>query len=208
MASASPSNRDDEVDPVVELQACVAAEVLDRPLELACVALRAQLVGQLGVDDDDQPLVVGDGRPRAGRRKDLHLVRGQQDAPEGHGAVRPDLEAALAGRGHDGRDRGAKLLPDLRQERLDPPLHQPGFVVDPHDLLDVDLLGNDVQQRVELRVILARQGDPETGQRLAGPQAGPRPERPGQLHRALGDLHPVLEGFVTQAGPARTSASA
>ena len=58
---------DPELDPVVEGKAGLLAEVLDRPLELARVALGTEVVGQLGVDDDDEALVVGDGgaRPRA-----------------------------------------------------------------------------------------------------------------------------------------------
>ena len=66
---------DPQLDPVVEREAGVLAQVLDRPLELAGVALGPELVGQLGVDDDDEALVVGDrrARPRAG--EDLDLVR-------------------------------------------------------------------------------------------------------------------------------------
>ena len=65
---------DPQLDPVVELEAGVLAQVLDRPLELAGVALGAQLRGQLRVDDDDEALVVGDRGPGPRRGLDLDLV--------------------------------------------------------------------------------------------------------------------------------------
>ena len=67
-----------QVDPVVELEPGLAAQVLDRALELAGVALGAQLRRQLRVDHDDEAVVVGDGRARARRGQDLDLVGRQR----------------------------------------------------------------------------------------------------------------------------------
>ena len=49
---------DPQLDPVIELQLGVPAQVLDRPRELARVAFGAKRVGQRGVEDDDEALVV------------------------------------------------------------------------------------------------------------------------------------------------------
>ena len=74
-ATRSAQAVDPELDPVVERQPGLLAQVLDRALELARVALGPELGRQLGVDDDDQALVVGDGRAGPRRREDLDLVR-------------------------------------------------------------------------------------------------------------------------------------
>ena len=199
---------DGQVDPVVELQAGVASEVLDGPLQLAGVALAAQLVGELGVDHHDEALVVGDGRPRTGSRQDLHLVGRELDATEGDRPVGVDLEPALAGRGHHGRDRGAQLLPDLRQERLDAPLDQLRLVADPHDVLDVDLLGDDPQERVQLRDGPRRAARSTAGRAAGGcaarpasgasaparPPAGRSPSRPRAGRRGARPARPSASG--------------
>ena len=64
-STAAGSAVDPQLDPGVEVEPGVLAEVLDRALELAGVALGAQLGRELGVDDDDEALVVGDGGARA-----------------------------------------------------------------------------------------------------------------------------------------------
>ena len=71
---------DPQVDPVVELEAGLAAQVLDGPRELAGVALGDELGRQLGVDDDDEAVVVGDRGARPRRRLDLDLVGRQGHA--------------------------------------------------------------------------------------------------------------------------------
>src|SRR5664280_2326358 len=65
---------------------------------------------------------------------------------EGDAAVGADLEGARPRRGHHGGDRGSELPADLRQERLDPPLDELGFVADPDDLLDalLDVIADEV----------------------------------------------------------------
>ena len=84
------------VDPVVELQLGLLAQVLDGPLQLAGVALGPQLGRQLRVDDHDQALVVGDGGARPRRGLDLDLVRREGHAAQVDRAVGKDLEPSLA----------------------------------------------------------------------------------------------------------------
>ena len=99
---------DPQLDPVVELEAGLAAQVLDRPGELAGVALGAQLGRQLGVEDHHEAVVLGDGRAGPRRGLDLDLVGGQRHARQRHRAVVVEFDGALAGRGHDRRDRRAR----------------------------------------------------------------------------------------------------
>ena len=126
---------DPQHDPVVEVQLGLLAQVLDRALELAGVALGAEVGRQLGVEHDDEPVVVRDRGPRARRRLDLDLVRGERHAAQRHRAIGVELDRPLARGGHHGRDRGAQPLPDLRQQRLDPPLDERGAVLDHLDPL-------------------------------------------------------------------------
>ena len=123
-ATASGTLAGPQVDPVVQLEPRLAAQVLDRPGQLAGVALGAQLGRQPGVEDHDQPIAVRDGRAGPGRRLDLDLVRRQRHAAERHRSV--VLERDLAGPGgrHHRGDRRPEPLPDLGQERLDPALDE------------------------------------------------------------------------------------
>ncbi len=79
---------DPQVDAVVEGQVGVLAEVLDGPLQFASVALRDEGRRQLGVEDDDETVVAGNGRPRPGCCLDLDLVGRERVAGERHRAVR------------------------------------------------------------------------------------------------------------------------
>ena len=100
------------LDPVVERQLRFAAEVLDRPLELSGVALGEELRGQLGVDDDDQTLVVGDRRPGPRGRQDLDLVGGQGEPGQVDAPVRLDRELAAP--------RGAAMIAGIRSPYFRP----------------------------------------------------------------------------------------
>ena len=80
------------VDPVVELEAGVAAQVLDRALQLRASPSARSASGQLRVDDDDEPVVVGDRGPGPRRRLDLDLVGGQGDATRATLPSGEDLE--------------------------------------------------------------------------------------------------------------------
>ena len=142
--------RDPDVYPLVELEAGVLAEVLDRPLQLPGISFRDEIRGELGVEDDDEALVAGDDRAGPRRRVDLDLVRCEGEAGERDGAVRVELNGSLARGGHHGRYLGAQALPDLRQERLHPAVHEVRLVADQLDLPDVDLVADEAQQRVPL----------------------------------------------------------
>jgi len=165
--------------------AAIAPQVLDGPLELAGVALGTQFVGELDVDHDHEPLVVRDRGSRARRGHDLDLVRCEHQAGDGDAAVGADLEVACPRRGHHGGDRGSELPADLRQERLDPPLDELGFVADPDDLLDVDLVRDHLKERVKVGMCGAGERDPQPREGLARLEAGLRAERASQLDRAL-----------------------
>src|SRR5829696_5250136 len=129
-----------QLDPRVEVEPRVLAQVLDRALELPSIALGAEVPGELRVDDHHEPLVVGDGRAGPRRREDLDLVRREGGITERDRAVAVDLERPFAGRGYDRRDRRPEPLADLRKERAHPPLHQLGVIADDLDRLDVEIL--------------------------------------------------------------------
>jgi len=59
---------------VIELNRCLLARVLDGALELPGIALGEELRVHLGIDDDDQSLVVSNGRTRPRRCLNLDLV--------------------------------------------------------------------------------------------------------------------------------------
>ena len=63
-----------EADPIVQRQLGGLAQLLDGALELARVALGAQLIGELGVDDHDEALVVRHRGAGSRRGLDLDLV--------------------------------------------------------------------------------------------------------------------------------------
>ena len=53
-----------EVDQLIQLEANLLPQVLDRARELASVAGGAKLIVDLCVDDHHEPILVGDGRAR------------------------------------------------------------------------------------------------------------------------------------------------
>ncbi len=161
----------------------------------------AQQVGrELRVDDQDEPVAVRDRGPRSRRRLDLDLVGCQGDPGERDRAVRLERHGAVARGGHHGRDRGAEPLADLRQERLHAPLDEVRVVVDDHDGPDVDLLGDDPQERgVDVQAAIG-QGQPGPCQRLAGPDPRRAAQRPGQVDGVLGHGHGRLEPRVAMVG--------
>ena len=90
---------DPQVDPVVELEAGLAAQVLDGPLAARGRRPRRRSSGvSCRVEDDDQAVVVGDRGPGSRRRLDLDLVRRQRDAGRAS-PTRPASNVDLARRG-------------------------------------------------------------------------------------------------------------
>ena len=190
-----------DLDPVVEREAGVLAEVLDRPLELAGVALGQQLRRQLRVDHDDEALVAGDRRAGSRRRQHLDLVGGERDATEGHGAVR---------RGTRPRHPGPRPSPPgSPSPRRLPIFGSSGFTrrstrsdsspISSTDA-DVDLVADECEQRVPLAEVAAGQRDPEAGKRLADADPGRAAERPGKVHGPARGRHRLLERLVAERG--------
>ena len=127
--AARDARRPTELDPVVELQSGVRRRSWIARCEFAGIALGAQVGGELRVDDDDQAVVVGDGRAGPRRRLDLDLVRRPASRPPS--VTDPSasiVERAIAGGRHDRRDRarraacrpwaGATLTPPFDELRL------------------------------------------------------------------------------------------
>ena len=152
---------------------------------------------------------MGHGGTGPRRRLDLHLVRCERHAANFDRAVGLDLETVLVGGGHDGRDSGAELPADLRQERLDAPIHELRLVADQLDGLDVDLVPHEVQQGIELdESIPAGHCQPHSTQRLAHLDAGLTSESASEVDYAHGDFHrslecPIVETVKLFSRPAR-----
>ena len=103
-------------------------------LQLARVALGAQLGVSSVSMTIDQAVVVGDGRAGPGRGLDLDLVGGQGHAGERHRAVRVELDVPSRAAAITAGIARPEPLADLRQQRLDAPLDQVGVVGDDLDL--------------------------------------------------------------------------
>ena len=72
--------------------------------KLPGVAFGQQVVAELGVDDDDDAVVMCHRSAGLGRGQDLHLVHCQRDAAQGDAAVVVILDFVGPSRRHDGRD--------------------------------------------------------------------------------------------------------
>ena len=131
---------DPQVDPVVEGQLGVLAQVLDRPLELASVALGARAGVSSVSRTTTRPSWLATAVPGRG----VAWISTSSGASVSPASVTepsaPELDVAAPRRGHDRRDRRPEALADLRQERLDPPFDEGRVVVDQVDGLDVDLV--------------------------------------------------------------------
>ena len=125
----------------------LAAQVLDRPGQLACIALGDQLGRQLGVEHDDQPVVVRDRRPAAvvspGSRPRPERASRRRVSPSRPPRTRPSPSRAAA---ITAGIAAPEPLPDPGEQRLDPTLDQRRVVVDDLDPLDVDLVRDQPQQ--------------------------------------------------------------
>ena len=124
---------DPQLDPVVELEAGFPTQVLDGPGDLAGITFRAQLRGQLRVEDHDEAVILGHGRARPGCRLDLDLVGSEGHPGERDRAIVRDLDGALSGGGHDRRDSRAKALADLWEQWLHATLDELGSIGDELD---------------------------------------------------------------------------
>lgn len=107
------------------------------------------------------------------------LVGRQLHARQADAAVGQELDLTRAGRGHDLRDLRAKALADLRQERLDAPLHQLRLVADEFHAANVRLLREERQHR------LAVLGPDTRGERASGQCEPERRERLADLEALL-----------------------
>ena len=171
-------------DPRVEIEAGVLAQVLDRALELAGIALGDERRRELGVDDDDEALVVRDGRPGQRAREDLDLVGRQRLSGERHRAVRVDLELARARGGHDRRDRRAEPLADLRKERPDAAARRAPSRRRSRSSA-FTLSSSEMRSSSSWLTSMPRSGhrDPRARERLPDADPGLGAERPGELDR-------------------------
>ena len=198
---------DPDLDPVVERELGFAAEVLDRPLELAGVALGAELRRQRGVDDDDQPLVVGDRRPGSRASPGSRPRR----AP---GSARPGRRCRPAG-SSTSPARAAAMIAGIRSPYFRPILGRSGLTrrstssdSSPMSSTDLTLTSSAISPSSASRSaqLAAGQGEPQPGQRLADLEPGVAAERPGELDRPTGGRHRRLERLRPGARPARPSA--
>ena len=199
----------EQADAGVQRQLGLLAQVLHGARQLPGVPLCSQLRRQLGVDDHDDALVVGDRRAGPWGGQDLHLVGAQSQAGELHAAVVVVGDLVVAGGRHDGRDGFAVAPADDRQQRLDAAVHELRLVADDLHGLDVQLVR---QERLQLVGGARRQAgaqpatghrQPEPAQRLTHAHAGPAAQGPAQLHGSAQVGHGGLQGQVTQGRQVR-----
>ena len=197
-AAASTST----IDLLVQVQFQLAAQVLDRPRQLAGVALRDERVGEGRVEHHDQPLVVRHRRARTRRGLHLDLVGRQGHPAERDAAVGMELELAGPRRRHDGRDGRAEPLADDRQQGPHAPGQEVRVGPDEAHVVDVQLVGEHLQQgRLVGRVEAggkgpAGQGKPGRGQRLAHAEAGLGAQGPRQVDRPAQRDHGRRQGAI------------
>ena len=121
---------DPELDPVVEVQPGVPAQVLDRALQLARVALGAQVGVSVVSITTTRPSSWATAVPGRGVAW-ISTSSAASVTPASVTEPSAGLEVTAAGGGHDRRDRRTQALADPREQDLDPPLHEVGPVADP-----------------------------------------------------------------------------
>ena len=163
---------------------------------------------QLGVEDHDQAVVVGDRRAGPRRGLDLDLVGARVTPASVTEPSASNVDRALAGGGHHRRDRRAEALADLRQQRLDPPLDEVGVVGDELDGLDVDLVGDEAQQLVVDVEAAVRHGEPGARPAAGASEAGLRCAASGRGRRRPAATAIARLEARRGARPGRRSASA
>ena len=199
------SGFDAQLDPIADLQAGILPRVLDHAHQLARDAFATQVLVQIQVERHGETAV-------AGHAPALAHVLGQVDvvAPEVDVAARERQGDALATSERSGErpvvvgQRGRHLLDpgsQRRAERLEvgfgPPATQLlGGLREGHPL-DVELVGDDVEQRCHRRVVAGVVHD-GFGERLANPRLGLHADGPSQAHDRAGRRHGVVQAGIAR----------
>ena len=122
---------DPQLDPVVELEPGLAAQVLDRALRARGRRPRRAARASAAVSmtttrpSSSATAVPGRGVAWISTSSGASVTPASVTEPSAS-----NVTVAVAGRRHDRRDRRPEALADLRQQRLDPPLDELGLVAD------------------------------------------------------------------------------